>query len=182
MKNKLIRKIKNKFRKALLRIEEEFPNIEIRNFSYSSIEYSVLLIKDIVRKLDSLYNFKEYSFEYYFIVKLSSEALPISLLLRFIVRRGKFIFHLRPVSNFYIDLKFSGPYALFLGLYFRDLELEWEEEENSREIIINALKEVAIEKGLNFQLYFSSPGIDDFIEDAFAFQIPVKADIVEYIV
>jgi hypothetical protein len=69
-----------------------------------------------------------------------------------------------------------------LGLYFRDLELEWLEEENSREIIIDTLKEIAIEKGLNFQLYFSSPGIDNFIEDSFVFEIPVEADIVEYIV
>ncbi len=181
MKDKIIRKVKNKFHKALLRIEEEFPNIEIRNFSYSSIEYSVLLIKDIVRKLDSLYNFKEYSFEYYFIVKLLSEDFPINLLIRLAVKGERFRFYTRVVSNFYRDLKFGGPCALFLGSYFGDLELEWEEE-NSREIIINTLKEIAIERELNFQLYFSAPGIDDFIEDAFAFQIPVKADIAEYIV
>jgi len=182
MKDKLIRKIKNKFHKALLRIEEEFPNIEIRNFSYYSIERSVLLIKDIVYKLDSLYNFKEYSFEYYFLVKPSSETLPISLLIRFVVKGEKFRFYSRTVSNFYRDLKFSGPYALFLSLYFRDLEIEWEEEENSREILINTLKEIAIEKGFNFQLYFSSPAIYDHIEDSFVFEVPVKADIVEYIV
>jgi hypothetical protein len=182
MKDKLIRKVKKKFHKALLRFEEEFPKIEIINFSYSSIERSVFLIKDIVSKLNSLYRFEEYFFEYYFSIKPLSEDFPVSLVLRFIVKGEKFRFYSPAVTHLYRDLKFSGPYALFLGLYFRDLEVEWEEEENSREIIIDALKEIANEKGLNFHLHFSSPNIDDFVEDTFLFEIPVKADIVEYIV
>jgi len=182
MKDKLIRKVKKKFHRALLLFEEEFPKIEIINFSYSSIEYSVFLIKDIISKLNSLYKFKEYSFEYYFTVRPLSEDFPVSLVTRFIVRGEKFRFYPPAASHLYRDLKFSGSYALFLGLYFEDLELEWEEEENSREIIIKALKEIATERGLNFHLHFSSPNIDDFIEDTFLFEIPAKANIVEYIV
>jgi hypothetical protein len=181
MKDKLIQKIKSKFHKALLCTEKKFNHIEIKNFSYSSIEDSVLLIRDIVSKLDSLHNFEEYSFDYYFLIRTLNEPFPIGFLIRFGLKGEEVRFYSVAVQSFYTDLRLNGLYALFLGLYFGDLETEWEEE-NSREIIINTLEKISIEKGLNFQLYFGSPGIDDFIEDSFAFEIPVVADIVEYIV
>jgi hypothetical protein len=181
MRTELEKKLKDEFRKTLVKVESALPNIEIKNFDFSSLEYSASLVQDIIKKLNSLYSFKEYHFDYYFLVKLIDDPLPKGINLRFLVSGEKVRFYPSPVGTFWHDIKLNRKYGAFLGLYLPYLEVEWDEEENSREIIIGALKEIAFEKGLDFQVYCGSPNIS-YVEDSFAFEVPVKADILEYIV
>jgi hypothetical protein len=183
MRTELEKKLKDEFEKALLKAGSALPNIEIKNFDFSSLEYSASLVQDIIKKLNSLYSFKEYHFDYYFLVKLIDDPLTKGINLRFLVSGEKVRFYppFLSVGTILADIKLNKRYGAFLGLYLPYLAVEWDEEENSREIIIGALKEIALEKGLDFQVYCGSPNISD-VEDSFAFEVPVKADILEYIV
>jgi hypothetical protein len=181
MRTELEKKLKDEFEKALVKVESALPNIEIKNFNFSSLEYSASLVQDTIKKLGSLYNFKEYYFDYYFLVKLLNDPLPKGINLGFLVSGEKVRVHPPSAGTIFHGIKFNKRYGAFLGLYLPYLAVEWDEEENSREIIIGALKEIAFEKGLDFQVYCGSPLISDE-KDSFAFEVPVEADILEYIV
>jgi len=177
----MIKALNKKIKEMLLRIEELYPGIEIRNFDQSLAEKAVSLVEDIVYKLHNVYWLDKYKFSYYFLLSLTGGKFIVSYI-NLSITDKKFthsfdgiVYQTSSPKRKPLERGKNG--VLFLEFYnskVRKYSLEIE----------NFLKKLAVRERIYFHKGFES-GFgygNPFPESYYSFEIPFDVEVLEYII
>jgi len=159
-----LQKVKNKVATLINHINSSYPDKEIRNLDYSSIDEAISIIEEFVNKID----LKRYRFSYTFAFAFSSLTIESVVHLLITKKRvthkfGNVDTHLSPGSN-------------VLSLNFSTRELTFDERIRSAGI----LKEIANRKNLKFSNTVKFDG--KYYSPSYFIEIPLKVETLEYII
>jgi hypothetical protein len=160
-----LQKVKNRATTLINHINRSYPDKEIRNLDYSSIDEAISIIEEFVSRV----KLKKYRFSYSFVFTFSSLAITSEIHL--LITKNSITHRLATTSNYSI-VKHNS-----LLLNFHTKELTFNEKIESSGV----LKEIAKRKGLRFsntlvldthRRYYTVYFID----------IPLKVETLEYII
>jgi len=159
-----LQKVKNKVTTLINHINNSYPDKEIRNLDYSSIDEAISIIKEFVNKID----LKKYRFSYTFAFAFSS--LTIKSMIHLLITKKKITHKLGNVDS---SLS-AGRNVLLLNFITRELTFD----ERIRGAGI--LKEIANRKNLKFSNTVTFDG--KYYSPSYFIEIPLKVELLEYII
>jgi len=159
-----LQKVKNRATTLINHINSSYPDKEIRNLDYSSIDEAISIIEEFVNKI----NLKKYRFSYTFVFTFSS--VTISSEIHLLITKKKVIHRLGGIGTY------SPVRRNVLLLNFNVRELTFDERIRS----VGILKEIANRKNLKFSNTVKFKSKHYF--PIYFIEIPLKVETLEYII
>jgi hypothetical protein len=161
------------FDDILMKINLEYPEIEIKNVDYTVLDKVSSLIREMYNELNSICQSKKYSFVYYFVFKLNFEKRAIIAHVSAFVGKKMNTFSIQWVMDVEYPVIKPQSSSLFVWVYEKVLmHNACRDLEKAKEL----LNSIANRENLKFHVTRDSRANSN----VYALEIPLKVDIFEY--